>query len=455
MNKQFPFLVVLAFFLFSCSQHPQPEIEFGLSQSQIEASTEGGEYPLTVTCATSWSATIDSGDDWVALSATEGNGSADITITTRPGKDYAIAYLTFTTGEESIMLTVVRRAAGSTGDGSIQLSQTTLEVPSVGGQFEVEVTSGVKWMVDKDVSWLTVTPGMGSKNGKLTIDVAVTDRLQTTTGKITVYEVGKGKQSGVVLQVERAGITVAEFSVSDSKKVIFAPGNLQYNRSQDIFRFAEHQYDYIGKANENIEYSWNSGWIDLFGWGTSGYNDKYPYTCSEEYVDYYYETDIADTDYDWGQYNSISDDFYKDAGKGFWRTPTKDEIEYLVDHKSQSGLAGGIKITDLSSGYDFAGLVILPDGVTLPDDLTLKPNFVADYTLQQFHRIQAIGAVFIPMKSGSRSGAKFSNAGEGYWTATHQSDDEPKAYSFNPSFGKIFEHTVPTGLSVRLVHDTE
>lgn len=447
--------MALAIMLLSCSQQSQPEAEFSLSVSQIEASTDGGEYPVTVTSAVSWSAIIDSGEDWVALSATEGEGTADVILTTQPGKDYAIAYLTFTTGEESIMLTVVRRGEGA-GNGTIQLSQTMIEAPAEGGDYEVEITSDVKWMVDKDVSWITVTPGVGSKNGKLSVSVALTESYSPTTGQITVYEVGASKENTVVLKVERQGIPFGSFAVSDSKKVIFSPGNLQYNRSQNIFRFAEHQYDYIGKANEQIEYSWNEGWIDLFGWGTSGYNDKYPYLCSKENVDYYYESDIAGTDYDWGQYNSISNDFYKDAGKGFWRTPTKDEIEYLVEKKSQSGLAGGIKITDLSSGYDYAGLVIIPDGVSLPDDLTLEPNKITDYTLQQFHRVQAMGAVFLPLMPGFRSGAEFTNAeGGGYWTATLQDDYSQAAYYFSPSFGKNFETIVSTGLSVRLVHDAE
>lgn len=52
-----------------------------------------------------------------------------------------------------------------------------------------------------------------------------------------------------------------------------SPGNLQYQASTGIWRFAEHQYDYIGSGNENISTSY-SGWIDLFGWGTGRYNGQ-------------------------------------------------------------------------------------------------------------------------------------------------------------------------------------
>jgi len=448
--KKFIFsLAAVVLMLLSCNQQ-QPEVEFGLSESQIEASTEGGEYPLTVTCPTSWTATIDSGEDWVSLSQTEGNGSADIVITTQAGKKYAICYMTFTTGEESIMLTVIRRGEGA-GDGTIQLSETKLEAPAIGGQYEVEITTEVKWMVDKDVSWLNVTPGVGKGNGKLSIDVAITDNFTATTGKITVYEVGK-KESGVVLEVERSGIAVAQFSVSETKKVIFAPGNLQYNAVQNTFRFAEHQYDNLGKSNEYIDQYYN-GWIDLFGWGTSGYDDKYPYLCSEESEDYFYGSDIAGTDYDWGQYNAIEHEAYAGTEKGFWRTPTKDEVEYLMKQKIDNFEAGGVRVTDMNN---VSFLIILPDGLDLSNELTIAPNTLKDYTKEQLLYVQSQGAVILPLLSGYRSGTKTNNSdGLVYWTATLKNNYIRTAYIFHPGMGSIFELIVSNGCAVRLVHDVE
>ena len=56
-------------------------------------------------------------------------------------------------------------------------------------------------------------------------------------------------------------ISQVAFSVSATKKVRFSPGNLQYQASTKTWRFAEHQYDYIGDANRNISPTY-SGWID-------------------------------------------------------------------------------------------------------------------------------------------------------------------------------------------------
>ena len=95
------------------------------------------------------------------------------------------------------------------------------------------------------------------------------------------------------------GAIRAEFSVSDSTKVYFSQGNLQYQASTNTWRFAEHQFDIVGFDNKNISEKYN-GWIDLFGWGTSGYSGKNPYMTSTGYSDYGDGTnDIARTNYDW------------------------------------------------------------------------------------------------------------------------------------------------------------
>ncbi|MBQ3677498.1 MAG: hypothetical protein II926_09075, partial [Bacteroidales bacterium] len=67
-------------------------------------------------------------------------------------------------------------------------------------------------------------------------------------------------------------LTNGVFTVAKGKQVYFSQANLQYNASSNVWRFAEHQYDIIGEDNSNISKSYN-GWIDLFGWGTSGYKN--------------------------------------------------------------------------------------------------------------------------------------------------------------------------------------
>ena len=104
----------------------------------------------------------------------------------------------------------------------------------------------------------------------------------------------------------------------------FSQGNLQYQASTNTWKFADNQYDYVGSTNSNIS-SFYSGWIDLFGWGTSGYhdaNDPYnvnyqPWSTStsqvnSSYNNYGYGPSInmidpnltgTNANYDWGVYN--------------------------------------------------------------------------------------------------------------------------------------------------------
>jgi len=78
------------------------------------------------------------------------------------------------------------------------------------------------------------------------------------------------------------GVLPGRFTVNaEGLQVQFAQGNLQYQASSHIWRFAEHQYDIVGNATignvyENGVKSDNTaissdydGWIDLFGWGTA------------------------------------------------------------------------------------------------------------------------------------------------------------------------------------------
>lgn len=102
--------------------------------------------------------------------------------------------------------------------------------------------------------------------------------------------------------------TYKPFTVSkNGKRVYLAPGNLQYRASDKTWRFAPRQWDYVGDnvngtvfeedvkstngTTPNAARATYDGWIDLFGWGTSGVNyrplpanrtEYQPWTISRE-----------------------------------------------------------------------------------------------------------------------------------------------------------------------------
>ena len=236
-----------------------------------------------------------------------------------------------------------------------------------------------------------------------------TIRIEYTDGNFIYYyqksgisiTASKYYQSTVALNnVLPAGSLDGKFTINASgDQVRFSKGNLQYycSTSAPEWRFADHQYDYV--AFDGTAYAENSGkWIDLFAYGTSGYNNGQacyqPYSISGDASQYYQSALTGNAD--WG-YNKISNG---GNSNGIWRTLTSTEWRYLfqvrtdADKKYGHGSVNGIH-----------GMIILPDEWTLPAGLTFTPGNSAwsnTYTIAEWAQMEAAGAVFLPA-SGSRA----------------------------------------------------
>lgn len=290
----------------------------------------------------------------------------------------------------------------------------------------------------------------------------VQDRLaleQKVRDSIRRTEQGKNSKSVSVLGFDDNGASISSFSVSSTKKVHFSRGNLQYQASSGIWRFAEHQYDCIGSGNFLISKKYE-GWIDLFGWGTSGWNSgasAYQPWSSDSGDDKYHpggdylsKNNLTD-DYakaDWGVFNAINNGGNK---IGVWRTLTESEWTYLLYMR-----------VDASDKYGMAkvagnpGLVILPDDWIVPSGMlfTAGPGEFDKnaYTSEQWLRMESNGAVFLPA-AGLRGESKVVNVGKygNYWSST--SRDENYAFCLNFNVINVLVGKSPRfyGRSVRLV----
>jgi hypothetical protein len=189
--------------------------------------------------------------------------------------------------------------------------------------------------------------------------------------------------------------------------VYFSKGNLQYQASTNIWRFAENQWDYIGNKNSSISSTYD-GWIDLFGWGT-GNN---PTNSSTSYSDY-------GTFNDWGN-NPISNG--GNAGNT-WHTLTNDEWTYVFNTRNRDTDFRYAKATV----YNKKGVILLPDDWSSSYyDLINLNNSEADFSgniisLDDWNtKFEANGAVFLPA-AGARNGTTniFSIGEDGfYWSST-------------------------------------
>lgn len=277
------------------------------------------------------------------------------------------------------------------------------------------------------------------------------------------------------------------FSVSTNKKVTFSPGNLQYNAAQGThecadgtmqqgtWRFAEHQWDYVGDAANGTVYENGvkcdnallsdtyDGWIDLFGWGTSGWSEGIkayqPWATSKTQEDYYpggSEENNLTGDYayaDWGQYNAVGND-----PAGTWRTLTEEEWRYLFEERPGYAELRGHATVNGVHGY-----ILLPDEWTMPDGMVFKSgankNFQSNvYEQEQWQAMETAGAVFFPA-AGSRDGKELTSISIGnrvaYWAVT--ACDSNKAYRFSIISGlaEVSCNARYLGRPVRLVKEVE
>lgn len=262
----------------------------------------------------------------------------------------------------------------------------------------------------------------------------------------------------VVVSIELRGIDTLSgrvngvYSVSENQKVYFSRGNLCYNVEDSIWQFADRQYNMVGFANSKIGFE-EVGWIDLFGWGLSGYNGKMPNLTKLYPSDYAnLMSGIAGTQYDCGIYNAIENGGNK---PGLWRMLSKEEWTYVISKRPNAqnlcshGAVNGVP-----------GIILLPDDFVLPEGLSFTPNSgnygTNTYVISEWGRLQELGAVFLPA-SGYRIGTSISNMGScgSYWSSS-VCNSGPYYFDFTQKdFYACYFINFSYAFSIRLVQDVK
>lgn len=200
---------------------------------------------------------------------------------------------------------------------------------------------------------------------------------------------------------------------------------MQYQASTDTWRFAEHQYDYIGEDNANVSETYD-GWIDLFAFATSGYEHgggvtqpwRWVYDPTQYYAygDSHYSLEDQTGQADWG-YNAISNGGNQ---TGQWRTLTSDEFCYLLYQRpTGSGLRFCKAIVDGTNG-----VILFPQSwiqdyypfASYNESVSYSMNVL---TLQDWELVESYGAVFLPA-AGFRYAYSINevNWSGNYWCST-------------------------------------
>ncbi|MBR3491716.1 MAG: hypothetical protein IKH44_05410 [Bacteroidales bacterium] len=361
---------------------------------------------------------------------------------------------------------------------TVDFTQNTM-TPSMDGEGVIKLPAGAGENVEK---WAILLPQEALEEGEegsaYSEDGTYTGIRPAILTIIENYYMAEGV--GIILNnvIPPIGAINGLFSVSATKQVFFSKGNLQYQASTNTWRFAENQWDYVGSVVENegngdgggtipgssnhlISSSYN-GWIDLFGWGTSGYSHGaicyQPWSVSQTESDYHVYGTTTDHLYnqtgqaDWG-YNAIVNGGNQ---QNEWRTLTIDEWNYVLYTRTT---ISGIRYAKAQVN-NINGIILIPNNWQSSysinnynlKDAAFDSNIIASNIWYSFFEKE--GAVFLPV-TGSRDGVVVWNLWVGnYWTSSRFSDDSARFLKFHSSsINMVGGISLSNGRSVRLVQD--
>ena len=231
-----------------------------------------------------------------------------------------------------------------------------------------------------------------------------------------------------------------KFSTGEYEYAEFATGNLQYNTGTDKWRFAKQQYQVVGEDNINVGDPNYKGWIDMLGWSTNDPGNNFGVNPS-----------MATAFYT-GNFN----DWGIKIGEG-WLTLTHNQWYYLLNERANAS-----SLKQVAYVGTVFGIMLFPDNWIYPDGCEVEKTLNHDdadgdvydfysynYTLAQWTKLEAAGAVFLPA-AGRRFGGHgntYNSNGEDtgstiqvqhstnglacYWTSSKHTDGKRVSSLFN------------------------
>ena len=360
---------------------------------------------------------------------------------------------------------IVKKAGGpsSVKVTSITLNETALTKNLGDAAVKLTATVAPADAVDKSITWTSDNTAVATvNNGEVSI-------IGLGTAIITAAaNDGSGVKATCTVTVKYPGLLAGKFSVSATKQVQFSQGNLQavvlsdngdntYTASS--WKFAEHQWDYIGYAFAD-PYFKTGNTVDLFGWvGSNADNYRFGYGLCASTNDNDYGNTISALKSDWGTLAITNGGNTPNFG---WRTLTKDEWDYLFNTRTTTS---GIRYAKATVNGK-SGVILLPDDWSASyHALTSADTKTAAYTSNEITAaewasdFEAHGAVFLPA-AGHREGTSVSsvNSSGRYWSSTSDGINNNNAYQVffdNSGLNPSSTHSRHYGCSVRLVRDVE
>lgn len=414
-------------------------------ESPKSSSVQVTIYPSLSVTATANPSTIPQGNSsTLNANATGGNGSYTYSWSPTTGLNNANIQSPTATPTSTTTYTVHVSSNGQTATANVTVN--VVKPPT-------NLTATVQNLNNVYLTWTVANPATSYKvyrdNTLIQSNVTTTHYTDSNLGAGTysyqvsaVYQGVESPKSNMVqatISAPPTGVINGVFSVEPTTYVYFSQGNLQYKASTGTWRFATNQYDVIGSGNSNISSSY-SGWIDLFGWGTSGWNcgNTYyrPWDSNNSNGSLYgppgnYNLMGSYANSDWGYYNAISNGGNQTHQ---WRTLTQSEWNYVFNQRNTT--SGKRYAKAQVNGVN--GVILLPDDwSTSFYSLSSYNSSGASYTSNVIsssnwtNYLEAHGAVFLPA-AGYRNGTSVNDVGSYgfYWSASYSSS----GYAYNVYF---------------------
>ena len=425
------------------AREPKP---IGLSITEINAPPIGGKYSLTVTSELVYN--MIPSQPWVTLESVSGN-TTNIVIAENPDGTHTSAQVLVETAENKAYVNIIQQAP------TLSVSPAIVSSTEDGGDFTVNITHNYKWSASCPADWVIAS---GSEQGSIMYIKVKKATSSTASSAIVTVKCGNKTQT---VQVVRAGYDPKAFTInSKGNKVYFAHANLYYRASDNKFSFALYPYDSQGSSNTQISSTY-SGYIDLFGRGTSGYYKALP--CNyintlDGYCSVSNQKNMKGTNYDWGYYNNI---YYYNSSKydpkGTWTILSSAEMEYILWSRASDSYR---YLLCKVRGQN--GLMLLPDHFECPSGVSITHSVNSyttnQYTESQWNQLEVAGAVFLPA-AGKRTEKTVSDNGNAgyYWLDGGTGTYDGYILKFDTSTGvhSNVQMDMCTGCAVRLVQSAD
>ena len=322
--------------------------------------------------------------------------------------------ISFGANQQAIVKFTLKQSDGS----ALPSNPTSLTIYST-GIISLESIPAATFTANGNCVLFVALPGISSRPVKLVATVGSDKYIYEKSG--VTFADGSYYEIPVKMKLVPEDAIVGFFSVSDTRKVYFSKGNLNYVSATGSYKFADAQKDYMGESQTDG--------FDMFSW------DGYSY----------------------------------DAVRPWWRL-SRDQWVYLFLTRSVTNtLSDGAHYTMAKVG-GVNGLIIFPDIYTHPEGTGFvsgsfdeASNYTASVDDAGWAKMEAAGCVFLPAAGWKTGGGTWKQVG---LEVSYSSSTEGGGYYgiyydyyciwFRPEGVDLYDHPdKSTWTAVRLVQTAE